>query len=85
MKSKATHLDYTNCDVHWFDIGLVGAYEGKYQAMLMMNADKEHWASKDYFNLYVWAGTSKDNFITNPNIIELVYNTISESQKEIKE
>lgn len=76
MKNKATFVDYTNCDVFWFDVELFGAYEGKYQAMMIKNADKEHWAAKDYFNLYVWAGTNKKVFITNEDIINLVYQEI---------
>ena len=84
MKNKATHLDYTQCDVHWFDVELFGAYEGKYQAMLLRNSDQDTW-TKDYFNLYVWAGTSKKSFITNDDIIDLVYKAIFEQQKEIRE
>jgi hypothetical protein len=85
MKNKATHLDYTQCDIHWFDVELFGAYEGKYQAMLIRNADKDHWSARDYFNLYVWAGTSKTVFITNRDIIDLTYEAIFEQQKEIRE
>jgi len=73
MKNIATFVDTTNCDIFWFDVELFGAYEGKYQAMMIKNADKEHWAARDYFNLYVWAGTSKKVFITNRDIIDLVY------------
>ena len=53
--------------------------------MLIKNADKDHWSARDYFNLYVWAGTSKKVFITNRDIIDLVYEAIFEQQKEIRE
>ena len=85
MKNKATFIDTTNCDIFWFDVDLYGAYEGSYQAMMIRNADPEHWAAKDFFNLYVWAGTSKQVFITNRDIIDLVYEVIFEQQKEIRE
>jgi hypothetical protein len=86
MKNKATFIDTTNCDIFWFDVELFGAwYEGKYQAMMIRNADKEHWSAKDYFNLYVWAGTSKQAFITTRDIIDRVYEAIFEQQKEIRE
>ena len=53
--------------------------------MLIKNADKDHWSAKNYFNLYVWAGTSKEVFINNRDIIDLVYEAIFEQQKEIRE
>ena len=85
MKNKATFVDTTNCDICWFDIDLYGAYQGAYQAMMIRNADKDHWSAKNYFNLYVWAGTSKKVFITNRDIIDLVYEAIFEQQKELRE
>ena len=85
MKNKAVHLDYTQCDVHWFEVVLFGAFEGVYQAMLMRNADKEHWAAKEYFNLYVWSDFNKKVLVDNADIIDLVYEAIFEQENEIRE
>jgi hypothetical protein len=80
MKNKVKLIDYNNCNVFWFNVELFGAYEGKYQAMLIKHTDQSHWTKE----LYVWAGTNKKTFIFNEDIINLVRQVIDEEQVTVK-